>query len=76
MQKRDFTGIHDRFLRGHVFRERMLDNNRDDVYRKWDDLAEQDHTYRMSDSEYFHYSKIGDLPQQVRKHYRTNEKTF
>ena len=25
------------------------------VCREWDDLAEQDHTYRMSESEYFHY---------------------
>ena len=34
----------------------MLENNRDeDVCRKWDDLAEQDHTYRMSESEYFLY---------------------
>ena len=54
--KRQFTGIHDRFLRDHVFRERMLENRRDeDVCRKWDDLAEQDHTHRMSESEYFHY---------------------
>ena len=27
--KRKFTGIHDRFLRDHVFRERMSENNRD-----------------------------------------------
>ena len=34
----------------------MLENNGDeDVCRKWDDLEEQDHTYRMSESEYFHY---------------------
>ena len=46
--KREFTGIHDRFLRDHVFRERMLENNRDeDVCCDWDDLAEEDHTYRM-----------------------------
>ena len=46
------------FLRDHVFRERMLENNRDDdVCRKWDDLAEEDHTYRMSESEYFHYKQ-------------------
>ena len=66
--KRQFTGIHDRFLRDHVFRERMLENNRDeDVCRDWDDLAEQDHTYRMSESEYFHYrQKLMDLSQQVR----------
>ena len=51
-----FTGIHDRFLRDHVFRERMIQHNRDeDFCRKWCDLAEQDFTYRMSESEYFHY---------------------
>ena len=60
--KRDFTGIHDRFLRDHILRERMLENNRDeDVCRKRDDLAEEDHTYRMSESEYFHYRHCGDL---------------
>ena len=54
--KRNFTGIHDRFLRDRVFRERMLENNRDeDVCREWDDLAEQDHTFRTSESEYCHY---------------------
>ena len=58
--KGKFTGIRDRFLRDHVFRKRMLENNRDDdVCRKWDDLAEQDHTYRMSESEYFHYRQNG-----------------
>ena len=74
--KRKFTGIHDRFLRDHVFRERMLENNRDeDVCRKWDDLAEQDHTYRMSESEYFHYrqnwwislNKSGNTTEPLRK---------
>ena len=54
--KREFAGIHDRFLRDHVFRERMIENSRDeDVCRAWDVLAEQVHTNRMSASEYFHY---------------------
>ena len=36
------------FLRDHLFREGMLENNRDeDVCLKWNDLAEQDFTYRM-----------------------------
>ena len=74
--KRDFTGIHDRFLRDHVFRERMLENNRDeDVCRKWHDVAEEDHTYRMSESEYFHYkqnwwisrNKSGNTTEPLRK---------
>ena len=54
--KRHFKGIHDRFLREHVFRERMIQHNRDeDVCRAWDVLAEQDHTYHRSEEEYFHY---------------------
>ena len=74
--KRKFTGIHDRFLRDHVFRERMHENNRDeDVCRKWDDLAEQDHTHRMSESEYFHsrqnwwisLNKSGNTTEPLRK---------
>ena len=74
--KRQFNGIHDRFLRDHVFRERMIENNRDeDVGRAWDVLATQDHTYRMSESEYFHYrqnwwmslNKSGNNTQLVRK---------
>ena len=51
-KKRDYKGIHDRFLRDHVLRERMIENGRD-VCRKWDDLGDQDYTYRMSESEYF-----------------------
>ena len=54
--KRRFTGIHDRFLRDPDFRKSMLEHDRDeDVCLKWDDLAEQEFTYRMSESEYFHY---------------------
>ena len=52
----EFKGIHDRFLRDHVFRERMIQNDRDEeVCRAWDVLAEEDHTYRLSQAEYFHY---------------------
>ena len=76
MQKRDYKGIHDRFLRDHVFRERMIENDRDEeVCRAWDVLAEQDHTYRMSESEYFHYrqnwwislNKSGNTTEPLRK---------
>ena len=57
-KKRDYKGIHDRFLPDHVFRERMIENYRDEeVRRAWDVLAEQDHTYHMSEAEYFHYRK-------------------
>ena len=73
---RQLKGIHDRFLRDHVFRERMIENNRDeDDCRAWEVLAEQDHTYRMAESEYFHYrqhwwisqNKSGNNTQPVRK---------
>ena len=56
--KRKFKGIHDRFLRDSDFRKSMLEHDRDeDVCLKWDDLAEQDFTYRMTESEYFRYKQ-------------------
>ena len=54
----------------------MIQHYRDEeVCRAWDILAEQDHTYRMSEAEYFHYrqnwwislSKSGNDTQPVRK---------
>ena len=74
--KRQIKGIHDRFLRDHVFRERMIQHNRDEeVCRALDVLAEQDHTYHMSEEEYFHYrqnwcislKESGNDTQPVRK---------
>ena len=74
--KRDCKGIHDRFLRDHVFRGRMIEKSRDEeVCRAWDVLAEQDHTYHMSEEEYFHYkqnwwislNKSGNDTQPLRK---------
>ena len=56
--KRKFTGIHDRFLRDSDFRKSMLEHDRnEDVCLKWDDLAEQDFTYRMTESKYFRYKQ-------------------
>ena len=65
-------------MRDHVFRERMIENNRDEeVCRAWDVLAEQDHTYRMSESDYYSLqAKLVDHAQQVWKQYTTSEKTF
>ena len=56
-KKRDYQGIHDRFLRDHVSRVRMIDeNSRDEeVCRAWDVLADEDRTYHMSQEEYFYY---------------------
>ena len=56
MHQEKFKVIHDRFLRDHVFRERMIENSRDEeVCRAWDVLADEDHTYHMSQEEYFYY---------------------
>ena len=80
--KRQFKGIHDRFFRDLVFRERMIQNNRDeDVRRAWDVLAEQDHTNRKSESKYFHYrpnwwitlNKSGNNTQLLRKRFDFNQ---
>ena len=83
--KRGFAGIHDCFLQDYVFRERMIQHNRDEeVCRAWDVLAEQDHTYRMSEAEYFHYrqnwwislNKSGNYTQPVRKRSHINQALF
>ena len=55
-KKKKFQGIHDRFLLDHDFRARMFENNRDEeVCRRWDVLADEDHTYHLSEKEYFYY---------------------
>ena len=55
-KKRDFQGIHDRFIRDHVFRERMIENHRDeDLCRRWDALADEDHTHHLTAQEYLHF---------------------
>ena len=44
-KKKQFQGIHDRFLRDHEFRIRMVEHHRDEeVCRRWDALADEDHT--------------------------------
>ena len=75
-KKKDYERIHDRFLRDDVFRRRMIENNRDEkVCRAWDVLADEDHTYHMSQEEYFYYrnnwwlhlNKSGNDTQPLRK---------
>ena len=54
--EKDYKRIHDRFLRGSVFRGRMVENNRDDeICRACDVLTDEDHTYHMSEPEHFYY---------------------
>ena len=54
--KKFFQGIHDRFVRDETFRNRMIENGRDeDVCRQWDALADEDHTHHLIPQEYYHY---------------------
>ena len=54
-KKNEFQGIHDGFLRDHAFRVQMIEHNRDEeVCRRWDVLADEDHTYHLSEKEYFY----------------------
>ena len=56
MQKRQFQGIHDRFLRDQEFRIRMIEHNRDEeVCRRWDALADEDHSHHLTTQEYSFY---------------------
>ena len=55
-KKRQFLGIHDGFLRDQEFRFRMIEHRRDEeVCRRWDALADEDHTHPLTEQEYFHY---------------------
>ena len=55
-KKRDFQGIYDRFLRDQEFRIRMIENHRDeDLCRRWDALADEDHTHHVTAQEYIHF---------------------
>ena len=55
-KEKKFQGIHDRFLRDPGFLNRMIEHNRDEeVCRRWDVLAVEDHTYHLSEKEYFYY---------------------
>ena len=55
-KKRDFQGIHDRFIRDQEFRSRMIENHRDkELCRRWDALADEDHTHHLTAQEYLHF---------------------
>ena len=48
-----------------LFRVRMIENHRDEeVCRRWDDLADEDHTYHLSEKEYFYYKNRMVAPSQ------------
>ena len=57
-KNKESQGIHDRFLRDHEFRVRMIEHNRDEeLCRRWDVPADEDHTYHLSEQQYFHYKE-------------------
>ena len=48
-KKKDFQGIHDRFVRDEQFRSRMIQIGRtEDLCRQMDDLADEDHTHHLT----------------------------
>ena len=55
-KKKFFQVIHDRFIRDETFRNRMMENGRDeDACRQMDVLAHEDHTHHLTPREYYHY---------------------
>ena len=56
--KKGFEGIHDRFQNDSTFRESLLSIDRtEEVCIQMDKDAQKDFTYRMTDDEYFRYTK-------------------
>ena len=56
-KKKYFQGIHDRLTRDPEFRRRMIENNRDEeLCRKWDALADEDHTHHLTHMNTLHKS--------------------
>ena len=56
--KKGFEGIHDRFQNDSTFRELLLSIDRtEEVCIQMDKDAQKDFTYRMTDDEYFRYTK-------------------
>ena len=43
-------------MRDQEFRNRMIENHRDEkLCRRWDALANEDHTHHLTPQEYYHY---------------------
>ena len=55
-KKKNFQGIHDRFVRDEQFRSRMIEIGRtEDLCRQMDDLEDEDHTPHLTSPEYYNY---------------------
>ena len=51
-QGEHLTGIHDRFLRDPVYRESQLAIGwSEEKFKEWDELAKEDHTYKLTPEE-------------------------
>ena len=51
-KKKNFLGIHDRFIRDEKFRKNMFDVGRnEEICREMDKLANEDHTHRITEDE-------------------------
>ena len=51
-KKRDFLGIHDRFICDERFRKNMIELGRsEEICREMDKLANEDHTHRITEEE-------------------------
>ena len=51
-KKKNFLGIHDRFIRDEKFRKNMFDTGRtEEICRQMDDLADEDHTHHLTPEE-------------------------
>ena len=52
-KKKYIQGIDNRFIRDPEFRSRMIENHRDEEHcRRWDALADEDHTHHLTTQEY------------------------
>ena len=79
-QGEHFTGIHDRFLRDPVYRESQLAIGwSEQKCKEWDELAKEDHTYKLTPEErrrykgqwYLTLNKAGkNGPMKLRSDYR------
>ena len=63
-QGEHFTGIHDRFLRDPVNRESQLAIGcSEQQCKEWDELAKEDHTYKLTPEERRRYKVLWHLTQ-------------
>ena len=74
-KKKNFLGIHGRFIRDEKFRKNMIDNGRtEEICRQMDDLADEDHTHHLTPDEiddyrgnwWIRWNKIGSDTMPIR----------